>query len=247
MVGIDTEQEAHVVAVVGHVFDQDSWWQQAERAYYPSLHQGETWIPSYMWVPEFIVQDDNFGPYMSVPRTVLASSTRSVVIPVPLTCNMFLPGHKAESMAAGYLTGEFREYILNRTRVKRLWKNAFGSAQEQQRLVLRTVLITREILAKHIKEVKLSRRLLDTYNQTTLPPWVWLIEISTPELFSQQQKLGEIILNASYPAQHIRTGIEPLLSMRILDVTVVGTDFHNPIITLDSDPVRVLSRPTFSK
>ena len=137
-----------------------------------------------------------------------------------------------------------------------MWK---GVLQEQQnnvlmlkqnvrtlpRLVIRPLLISKETVLEHIGEVRLSSELRDVYQQTDLSPWVWFVEVSTPELYSSGKKIGELILNASYPSAHIMTGLEPLLALRMLDVVIVGstpTDIH---ITTDINPSPILSRPSF--
>lgn len=248
MVGIETEEESHGIVVIGHTFDQDSWWQQAEIGYFPTLAGGTTWIPSYMWVPEFIIQDDNFGPYLSASRTLLGLTTRSIIVPTPKSCHVFLPGYQAESLAANYLaSSELYQYILQRTQVSNLWRKLIEKIQRQGGMVLRPILISKEALADHVCGVRLSQQLSEIYQQADLSPWVWLVEVSVPEIYSQRQKIGEIIINPSYPAQLIQTGIEPVLALRIFDVVVTGTNFAEPRITTDCQPVSVLMRPTFEK
>ena len=72
-----------------------------------------------------------------------------------------------------------------------------------------------------------------------------MVEVSFPELYSNHEKIGEVILNPSYPSPHLMTSLEPLLSLRIFDVTVIRSDFTNPKKTPDIGPVRIIERPTF--
>jgi|GEM_PF-1561547 hypothetical protein len=249
MVCIDTEKdERHVVVVVGHTFDRDSWWQQAEIGYYPTLAGGTTWIPSYMWSPEFIVHDDNFGPYLSVSRTLLRLTTSSIIIPIPQSCHVFLTGYQAESLAANYLTSTmFCKYILQETYIKTLWRNLVEEIETGSNLVLRPLLVSREALITHLASSEISQQLVEIYKQAKLSPWVWLIEVSVPQLYSQRKKIGEIIINASYPWQHIQTGIEPLIALRIFDVIILSENFAQPQLTKDRHPTSVLTRVTFDK
>jgi len=257
-VSISTESSRHVVVVVGHTFDQDSWWRQAEGGYFPVLSSGITWVPSYTWVPEFIVQDDNFGPYMTIPRQLLSSMATSVIIPVPKSCNAFLAGYQAESLAIRFLSRELYDYVIQRTQTKRIWKELL---EEQRRnvimlrqntktspkLVIRPLLIPRESIKEHIENERLSPSLIDIYQQIDLSPWIWFIEVSTPELYSYGKKIGEIIFNASYPKAHIMTGVEPLLAFRVLDVVVGGTTRDDLHLINDTNPTSILSRPSFEK
>jgi len=70
-------------------------------------------------------------------------------------------------------------------------------------------------------------------------------EISVPKLYSNQLKIGEILLNPTYPIQHILKGEEPLLGMRLLDVVCGDNQFASVGITNDIAPVPVLSRTSF--
>ncbi|RJQ40119.1 MAG: hypothetical protein C4555_02130 [Dehalococcoidia bacterium] len=250
MVTIETEGERHGLVVVGHTFDRDSWWQQAQKWYYPYLKGDVTWIPSYMWVPDFIVHDDNFGPYLSVPRTLLAATASHVVVPIPKICNAFLAGFEAESLVAGYLAlPDLFDFVVNKTRTTGLWKKPLeqlrGSGNRSAQIVLRPLLVSRDALLKHVKESEFSRELYEAYQQTNLPAWMWLVEISLPELYAHRKKIGEMIINPSCAEPHIHTGLEPLLALRILDVMVRGHNFRAPLIIPDIYPMPVLLHSTF--
>lgn len=246
MVGIRTESGGHSILVVGHTFDRDSWWQQAEMGYFPSLARGVTWVPSYMWTPEFIIQDDNFGPYLSTSRTVLGMATQYIVVPIPSGCPVLLPGYRAESLVAGYMRlKEVTRYITSNTRTYEPWRTIMMKLQKKGQLVLRPLLITKENFLEHLSEIRLSEEIRERYREFNLPPWLWLIEISVPELYSRLLKVGEALLNPSYPIQHIRTGREPLLSLRIFDVTSIGNQFTETHVTRDRRPVRLFAGARF--
>jgi len=251
MVSIETEGERHGIVVVGHTYDQDSWWQQAEIGYFPTLVGGIKWIPSYMWVPDFIVQDDNFGPYMSVPRTLLGLTTSSIVVPIPKSCGAFLAGHEAESLVVNYLSSsELYRYILNRTQIADMWQNLLKKLEQEASLgkmniVLRPILVTKDTISKYLEELELSQSLGSIYQKISSPEWVWFVEISTPELYSQCKKIGEMIINASYPEVHIQTGLEPLLALRMFDVVVLEAKFDNHQIIDVRKPIQILQRGAF--
>ena len=246
IVGIETENAGHAVLVVGHPFDRDSWWQEAELGYFPSLGTGISWIPSYAWTPEFIIQDDNFGPYMSCPRTLLGLTTQHVIIPTPPTCPVFLPGYAAESFAAGYLySGQISRYFLSHTNTTEPWRDILSGMFSTRNVVLRPLLVTKEDFLGHLNNIGLSNETSQVYKNADLSPWVWLVEISVPKLYSNQLKIGEILLNPTYPIQHILKGEEPLLGMRLLDVVCGDNQFASVGITNDIAPVPVLSRTSF--
>ena len=112
-------------------------------------------------------------------------------------------------------------------------------------IVLRPILITKDTISTHLEKLGLSQSLGDMYRQIESPEWVWFVEISTPELYSQRKKIGEMIINASYPEVHIQTGLEPLMALRIFDIVVLEADFDNHQIISVRKPVQVLERGTF--
>ncbi len=248
IIGIETEVAGHSVLIVGHTFDRDSWWQQAELGYFPFLAGGISWIPSYMWTPEFIIQDDNFGPYLASQRTLLGLFTAYVIVPTPTDCPIFLPGYIADSLAAGYLAPKtVARFFLSQTKVHAPWKETLGKLWKPRNMVLRPLILKKEEFISHINEVGLSQDVFIAYNEANLPDWVWLVEISVPELYSHHLKIGEVLINASFPQQHIQVGREPLLAIRLFDVTQIGNEFKNPRITKDTKPVKIVSRPTFKE
>ena len=251
MVSLSTDGQSHGIVVVGHTFDRDSWWQKAELGYFPSVAGGISWIPSYTWVPDLIIQDDNFGPYMSVPRTLLRIQTAHVVLPIPKSCNVFLTGYEAESLVASYLVQELYQYILDHTQVDQLWKTILEELRDEcenphTNVVLRPILVSKDSLLKHLSEVHLSELESGVYREDALPKYLWLVEISVPELYSAGLKIGEMLINASYPQQHI-IGLEPLIAFRVFDVGVTVHDnvISSPTIINVHEPINILKRPSF--
>lgn len=246
IVGIETLNAGHSVLVVGHTFDVDSWRQLAEYGYYPSSPSETNWIPSYLWTPEFIIQDDNFGPYMSCPRTILGIFAQHVIVPIPNDCPVFLPGFAAEAYAYCYLSSELTTpYFLAQTRSDVPWRDVFTSIFDKGNAVLRTLLVKKETFIKHLNDVHASSELTQVYEAATLPSWVWLVEISVPGLYSDCQKVGEILINPTYPVQHVRKGDEPLLAMRLFDVVSIGNEFTDIHVTSDNVPLPLLTREPF--
>ena len=168
MVNIVTEGEGHSIVVIGHTFDKDSWWQRAEIGSYPTLAGGTTWIPSYMSIT-ILVQDDNFGPFLAAPRTLLGFSTRSIVIvTVPHECHVFLAGFQAESLAANAIvSNEFYKYILQSQNI-RLWRKLIENLLTSGNIVLRPMLLSKDQFLQHVKIVGLSEETSKIYQSISL-------------------------------------------------------------------------------
>src|ERR1019366_969590 len=58
----------HVIPVFGHTFNEDTWLPDAQRAYFGGTL---SYYPSENWLSTFVVHDDNFGPYLCLPRHFL--------------------------------------------------------------------------------------------------------------------------------------------------------------------------------
>ncbi len=66
--GASTPTQLHIVTVVGHTFDRDAWWPAAQHGYY--FKKGPGYIRSLEWV-DFLIHDDNFGPFRTLPKNFL--------------------------------------------------------------------------------------------------------------------------------------------------------------------------------
>jgi hypothetical protein len=67
-----TEEEegvGHVVTVIGHTFDPDAWWPEAEKDYYSKVFETK-YLRSIAWI-DFVISDDNYGPFLTMPKDFL--------------------------------------------------------------------------------------------------------------------------------------------------------------------------------
>jgi hypothetical protein len=90
-------KDYHTLFVVGHSFERESWWPEARDGYYPQLGENEEWLPSSLWSNSFYLLDDNYGPYMSMPRDVCRERVIELLIPIPNQIEMKASGEAVES------------------------------------------------------------------------------------------------------------------------------------------------------
>lgn len=69
-VAIANSFKGHAVSLVGHTFNQHNWC--AYGSGYFSGKNIESFLSSYLWCDNYIVQDDNFGPAYHIPCSFLA-------------------------------------------------------------------------------------------------------------------------------------------------------------------------------
>lgn len=107
MLGIPTESGGHALTIIGHSFEPDMWWALAQSEYYRRRPSGGPYHCSTTWIQNFIVQDDNFGPYLTVPKEFIwAKAKESLLIVVPLPKGVNIQGEDAELYAYRMLSDQ---------------------------------------------------------------------------------------------------------------------------------------------
>lgn len=199
MLGIPTESGGHALTIIGHSFEPDMWWALAQSAYYRRRPSGGPYHCSTTWIQNFIVQDDNFGPYLTVPKEFIwAKANEALLIVVPLPKDVNIQGEDAELYAYRMLSEKIILDWMSETAKKeksaRKWYEIFFEHLKSEDLVLRTCLLDSDKFKKRYT----SPHLKDFYQALDMPDKIWLTEISIPELFCQSRlRLGEIIVDST--------------------------------------------------
>lgn len=206
-----TEHEGHVLSVVGHVFDKDTWLPEAERDYFElNVADGDEdtirYLRSSAWASDFLVMDDNYGPYYSLPGQALlpaqALSDRVLDVIVALPPGLQFAAPFAEPAAALALYLKYLPIIEEESGFpfcpwgERLWHHV-----KKTRVILRTVLAER---ADYVQQLKDCRYTTESDEgdiellERNLPGQFWLVEASIPELFSTNKaRLADIVVDPS--------------------------------------------------
>jgi len=200
ILGVQNYQSAHVFAVLGHTLNTDRWSPEARQGYGSFPHS--PFIPTSAWTDHFIVSDDNFGMYVTVPT----DSIRNLLIP------KYNPNLHA-SVAIGLMPGSV---TLNGYRTERL--AAFLAAKlvsfakaapgnrwlallsgPGERLVCRTFLCDKARYLAHVKAIeddqkkKLGAAEI-TNLEAALPDAFWTTEITVPNLYcGNKRKVGDLL------------------------------------------------------
>src|SRR5207245_4114204 len=139
---------AHVLAVVGHTLNSDRWTPEARHGY--GAFPISPYISTSAWADHFIVGDDNFGMYVTLP----SESIRNMLVPkynpnlnaslaiglVPSDVNV--TGYYVEQSAASLATKIIEH--TNPTALNR-WFHLLKETRQResvQRLVCRTLLVS---------------------------------------------------------------------------------------------------------
>jgi hypothetical protein len=200
ILGIPTETSGHAMTVVGHSTDPHSWWQMAQEPYYDVSTDGLEYKNSSAWVETFIIHDSNFGPYLKVSKDFICQKAKEnlqIIIPIPR--NIHARGEDVEPYAYHLITSEVIRTKLNDTlgdsdtseNTKQLIR-LFFAAYKIDELILRTYLIPSDLFVETH-----SAHLRAIYRKIKMPPQIWVSEISTPEVFANSMRLGEVIVDST--------------------------------------------------
>lgn len=194
---------SHVVSVLGHTLNSDRWEPEARSGYggFPT----ESYTPVTGWVGHYIINDDNFGMYVTLPSDMLRNylvpsknpnlhATRAVAI-VP--SGVRLSGLSAERRAV-WITQSLIGGIKIEPPI--IWLERL--AQPSQNIVSRTLLQTKASYRQYIDglvqrgQVTLTPEIGQRFEN--MPEHIWVSEITLPHLYTgNKHKLGDIIIRAN--------------------------------------------------
>ncbi len=189
----------HIIPVIGHTFNEDTWVPNAETSYF-TIGKDTRYVPSELWVSSYICHDDNFGSHFCLPRQYMSKNSELFVIAIKPK-QVKYDAINAEAIAVDYLYSIAVNMIpnevnrwLRRLREAILIKSGW--------VVLRTIFMSGKEYIDHLRGSKgwqdeiIDPKVLDVL-ENGLKGYYWVVEISLPELFpANRRKLGEIVLNA---------------------------------------------------
>ena len=194
-----TGERAHVICAFGHTFNENSWLPEAEQQYF-KLNGDIQYLCSTLWVDDFIIHDDNYGPYYCLPASFLADKETLLIAITNLKTDMF--GHHAEFYAIKFLYSYLITSLINKKLIgSTKWNDVFFDHFMRKNLILRTLYVKKDEYLKQLRAFPFLQRENFSYINN-LPSEFWLTEISVPELFNiNKKKIAEVIINPklNYP------------------------------------------------
>ena len=194
----------HVVTVLGHTMNSDRWEPEARRGYgnYPIT----AYIPTAEWCCHYIISDDNYGMYGTLPT----DAVRNFIVPAKnpnqhvsmaisvVPSDVVLPGYHAEQLAM-YKA----KYLINNVSLNRPRK--WHERMRGKDIVCRTLLIAKDDYLKFIRTY--NTKITEEQNKylDALPKYVWVSEVTLPDIFTgNKHKLGDVVVRANAtPQEHI--------------------------------------------
>ena len=209
ILGIEKPDVAHVITVVGHTLNTDRWEAQARLGY--GALPISPYISSSAWADHFIINDDNFGMYVTLPSDMvrnflvprfnpnLHAAMAIGIVPGGVT----ISGYEVEEKAAIQADRIIAKTVP--TAENRWLAHLRGSAGNQPKpnIVCRTLLVEK---AEYVSQIatatdsdgqKVGEQQISRLN-SILPSLLWITEISLPDLYTaNKHKLGDIVTKAA--------------------------------------------------
>lgn len=187
LLAFNTTNSSHVVPVIGHTFNEDTWVSDARKFYF-GLNE---YYSSEGWLSTYIIHDDNFGPYLCIPRNFIEKGNFLHLWGLN-QCKDALCFEKTELVALEILNS----FIDLNPMLYISWYDRLVHFVKNKQIVLRSIFIRREQYIQFLQNYWLEEYILDRFKK--LPEFFWMVEISCPELFSATRaKFGEILLSCN--------------------------------------------------
>lgn len=214
-----TPKSDHVLAVVGHTLNSDSWFPGAFATYTDKTRRSRAYLSSIDWMADFLVNDDNFGMYLCLPGHAFhpeeqgqrgLSFEPATGIGVCRANTMGpLRGWEAEAIAYYRLIGLFNNPDPALRNAQSVLKGYYYTIDLGRNInsctpVFRVMSVTREQYLDHLDEkdyegnsisVKVAQRaaiaaLLQNYER------FWLVEATVPDLYvGNKSKIVDILVS----------------------------------------------------
>jgi hypothetical protein len=217
ILGISSPSMAHVVAVLGHTLNSDRW---AEARHQYGTVPDSGYICASAWADHFIVNDDNFGMYVTLP----IEAVKNIIVP-KYNPNLYasaavglLPEklNKASPHPKDRIDGYTAEYGASRM-LERLLALPVAPPGNRWLEVLKNghTPVCRTVLRDKGAYLGMLSAMVDEKGNTTgdadrkfvaglLPDQVWVTEVMLPALYvGNKRKLGEIVLDTKAPLNFV--------------------------------------------
>lgn len=235
----DGRAVGHVVAVVGHSLNRQSWFPAAHVCYARQLRKDKPYLPSLNWVDDFMVHDDNFGMQLFLPAHsfrpeeypdpgVEFMPTHAIGI-LPSAAGVKLSSSLAEAIAwdalnALFESEEAKTELVANYYVEHLRPHITGADGHPATAVLRTLLLKKEAYIDQLKESKDNKSGClheDDINQVRSllrgHDYLWVVEVTEPELYvGNVSRVLEVVINPKLNPHNLQSNGRWSLSEAVL-------------------------------
>lgn len=214
LLGFTTAVSHHIVPVLGHTLNSDSWAPQAFAGYVGEAIGDRKYLSTLDWVADFLVHDDNLGMYFCLPGHSFRPEGRpnpagrftpTVGIGVfPQGSRVSLHSYQAEDLAFLRLTEVYNFFQASGTMpfVSYYPIHLYPQVSYKRTAVLRAFLVTQDQYLRHLCEKDSEDVQLTEAERTIITEQVqghsrfWLVEVTEPELYvGNRSKVVDVLID----------------------------------------------------
>lgn len=213
ILGIVKPKMGHVVTVLGHTLNSDRWTPEARIGYegFPI----SPYIGSWAWADHFIVSDDNYGMYVTLP----SESIRNVLVPkynpdlhaseaiALVPTGVQLAGYASEEVAALAVT-----WLIEKSQPPANIRWFTYLKEQRKKHVCRTLLCSKTDYVSQMVNAKdesgnFLTRAEEAILNKELPDRFWVTEITLPNLYTgNKHKLGDVVSRVNGDQSQFKRG-----------------------------------------
>lgn len=207
MACIEFNSGAHALLCVGHTYDRNSWSAMADLGYFQEMGSGAgNYLANTTWIRNFIVHDDNFGPFYFMPLNKMEELLLVGFVVLPDASIQMRPTDAADAAFAVLTSSQVQkeiDLVLQKRAIldiNYMWLIAFVKHLKVQcgdGLVLRPV-----VLPGH-KVVELHnghefRPIVEKIVEGKEDKYFWYIELTWPDIYCHRQECcGCVVIEAA--------------------------------------------------
>ena len=167
----------HALTVIGHVSDYSL----------PAKNNSEEYLTGY------VVNDDNHLPYQIVWRDGLCPTGRSSVYRLSEIDGFIVPLYEKMYLSAEHIE-KLADAIIGHPK---LGVNANSKLLASDNLIKRIFLTSSNAFKAFRRNTTMPFDLHKSYVQLRMPKFIWVCELSPPDLYPKKEIVGEIIFDAT--------------------------------------------------
>ncbi len=193
----------HVVSVLGHTLNSDRWEPEARVGY--SGLQAQPYIPATGWTGHYIINDDNFGMYLTLPSDMLRNflvPSKNPNLHARIAVAIVPSGVQFSGLWAEGIAVRIAQFLINKIKIQdpSIWLKRL--VQQFHKIVTRTLLQTKASYRQYIDGLVQRNQVILTpeieQRLDDMPEHVWVSEITLPHLYTgNKHKLGDVIVRAN--------------------------------------------------
>jgi hypothetical protein len=207
IIAVETKAACHALICLGHTYDRNSWSAMAEIGYFGELGAGGLrYHCNTAWIRNYLVHDDNLGPYYFLPTEKLRETLSVGFVVLPDSSITTLPSEAVDTAYAMLAEGDFLDRLPELLQLadfldqNKFWLKVFIShltVECGDGLVLRSVLLPGARILGMYSSHEFAGVLSAVLDNTTDHHY-WYVELSWPDIYCHRQLCcGSVVLSAT--------------------------------------------------